>query len=75
MRYELSSLTSVKLNFQRITQYLFQISNNAVIAPADTWKAADYHVPPMTGDQVALGLETAFPKGDGNGQWKPITRN
>lgn len=63
LRYELSSLTSVKLNFQRITQYLFQISNNAVIAPADTWKAADYHVPPMTGDQVALGLETAFPKG------------
>ena len=58
MRYELSPLTSLKLNFQRITQYLFQISNNAVIAPADTWKVADSHVPPMTGDQVALGLET-----------------
>jgi len=60
MRLGVSPETSLKLNFQRITQYLFQISNNAVIAPADTWKAADYHIPPMTGDQAALGFETAI---------------
>ena len=62
MRYELSPVSTLKLNFQRITQYLFQISNNAVMAPADTWKAAGYHLPPLTGDQAALGFETSLLK-------------
>ncbi len=58
-RYALTPVSILKLNFQRISQYLFQVSNNAVIAPADTWKAAGYHLPPLVSDQAALGFETA----------------
>lgn len=55
--YDLSINTSLKFNYQRIHQYIFQLSNNAVISPAETWKAADYHLKPLISDQIALGIE------------------
>ena len=57
MNYDLDMNTSLKFNFQRTRQYVFQLSNNAVISPAETWKAADYHLKPLISDQIALGLE------------------
>lgn len=56
-RYEIKPGKILKLNFQRISQYIFQLSNNAVISPADTWKTSDYHLKPLISDQVALGIE------------------
>lgn len=57
-RYEMKPGNIFRMNIQRISQYVFQISNNTVISPADTWKAADYHLKPLISDQVALGFET-----------------
>ncbi|MDX1284172.1 MAG: TonB-dependent receptor, partial [Draconibacterium sp.] len=57
MHYDLDVNTSLKFNYQRTRQYVFQLSNNAVISPAETWKAADYHLKPLISDQVALGVE------------------
>lgn len=57
MNYDLNINTSVKFNYQRTRQYVFQLSNNAVISPAETWKAADHHLKPLISDQVAVALE------------------
>jgi hypothetical protein len=63
LRYEIKPGKILKLNYQRISQYIFQLSNNAVISPADTWKASDYHLKPLISDQIALGIEMkALPK-------------
>ena len=55
--YDMDLNTSLKLSYQRTRQYLFQLSNNAVISPAETWKASDYHLPPLISDQIAAGME------------------
>jgi len=59
MNFDLGLSTSLKFNYQRTRQYVFQLSNNAVISPAETWKAADYHLKPLICDQIALGLENS----------------
>lgn len=58
LRYEVSQGNVLKMNLQRISQYVFQVSNNAVISPAETWKVSDYHLKPLISDQIALGFET-----------------
>ena len=57
LRYAVSANTSLKFSYQRIRQYMFQVSNNSVISPAESWKAADYHLKPLISDQVVGGLE------------------
>ncbi len=54
--YEINQNTSLKLNYQRTRQNVFQLSNNAVISPAETWKSADYYLKPLISDQVAFGV-------------------
>ena len=57
INYDWGMYTSVKINYQRTRQYIFQLSNNAVISPAETWKAADYHLKPLVSDQFAIAVE------------------
>ena len=57
VNYDLDINTSLKFSYQRTRQYVFQLSNNAVISPAETWKAADYHLKPLISDQIAVGVE------------------
>ena len=57
LNFDLDMNTSMKLSYQRTRQNIFQLSNNAVISPAETWKAADYHLKPLISDQVAVGVE------------------
>lgn len=57
LNFDLDINTSLKFNYQRTRQYVFQLSNNAVISPAETWKAADYHLEPLISDQIAIGLD------------------
>jgi hypothetical protein len=47
---------SVRLSYQRIHQFISQISNTAVISPSDSWKSADQNIAPLINDQIALGL-------------------
>ena len=62
LNYDLSSSAVVKLNFQRTRQYVFQLSNNAVISPAETWKTSDYHLKPLISDQISIALEKNLPE-------------
>ncbi|MEI6677344.1 MAG: TonB-dependent receptor [Mariniphaga sp.] len=56
MRYNLTNGGSLRLSYQRIHQFISQISNTAVISPADYWKSADPYLAPMINDQIALGF-------------------
>jgi hypothetical protein len=56
-RYEIDQGNVLKLNFQRVAQYVYQISNNAVVSPAETWKTSDHHLKPLISEQVAIGFE------------------
>lgn len=48
---------TMKLSYQRTRQYIHQISNNAVISPAEIWKTSDFHLKPLINDQVAVGVQ------------------
>lgn len=56
LKYNLQHGGSLRLNYQRTHQFVGQISNTAVISPADYWKAADAYMAPLINDQVALGF-------------------
>jgi hypothetical protein len=56
LSYELNQNTALKLNYQRTRQNVFQLSNSAVISPAETWKSVDYYLKPLISDQIAIGL-------------------
>lgn len=55
LKYGLNSGASIRMSYQRIHQYLNQISNSSVISPADFWKISDYHIKPIISDQLAIG--------------------
>ncbi|WP_297091560.1 carboxypeptidase-like regulatory domain-containing protein [uncultured Draconibacterium sp.] len=57
LNFDFSMNTTLKFSYQRTRQNIFQLSNNAVISPAETWKAADYHLKPLISDQLAVGVE------------------
>jgi hypothetical protein len=44
------------MSYQRIHQFMNQISNTSVISPADFWKSADSHIKPLISDQFSIGL-------------------
>ena len=54
-KYNLHNGGSLRLSYQRIHQFISQISNTAVISPADYWKSADQNIAPMINDQLAIG--------------------
>ena len=66
IKYNLKSGGSYRLSYQRIHQFVSQISNTAVISPADYWKSANTYIEPLINDQVALG----FFKNSGNGKFE-----
>ncbi len=54
-KYSLNDGSSLRWAYQRVNQYLNQISNTSVISPADFWKISDYHTSPLISDQLAIG--------------------
>ena len=53
---------SVKASYNRLHQYIFMLSNTIALAPTDKWKLADYHIEPMVGDQLSVGIYTNLAK-------------
>jgi len=56
LKFNLASNGSIRLSYQRIHQFMNQVSNTSVISPADFWKSSDAHIEPLISDQFALGL-------------------
>jgi len=47
---------SFRISYQRIHQFMNQVSNTSVMSPADFWKSSDSYVKPLISDQFAVGL-------------------
>ena len=63
MKFNLASNGSIRLSYQRIHQFMNQVSNTSVISPADFWKSSDSHILPLISDQFAVGLFKTPQKG------------
>jgi len=59
-RYTLNDISSVKFSYNRMRQFINQLSNTTAIAPTDTWKLSDQYARPQVGDQFALGYYRNF---------------
>ena len=46
---------SIKLGYNRINQYLHQLSNATTSSPTDNWVPSSNNVKPQIADQIALG--------------------
>lgn len=55
LRYAMNPISSVKVSFNRMRQYIHQLSNTQAISPTDTWKLSDTYVAPQIGDQLSMG--------------------
>ncbi len=56
LKFDLQNEGSFRLSYQRIHQFVNQVSNTSVISPADFWKLSDSHIKPLISDQFAVGL-------------------
>ena len=63
VKFNLAQGGSLKLSYQRIHQFVNQISNNSVASPTDFWKAADTNISPLINDQIAFGYFKSPEKG------------
>jgi len=56
MRYKLNDLTSVKIGYNRMNQFLHMVSNNSTPLPNVRWKSTNRYLPPEQSDLVSIGL-------------------
>lgn len=56
LSYKLAELSSIKLGYNRMRQYMHLLSNTMAISPVDIWKFSDQYVKPQVVDQFSLGL-------------------
>jgi hypothetical protein len=59
-KLELTATSSIKASYNRMRQYIHQLSNTTVVSPTDTWKLSDGYIRPQVGDQVSLGYYHNF---------------
>jgi hypothetical protein len=60
MRYMISKVSSVKISYNRMRQYIQMLSNTTAINPTDVWKLSDAHIKPQMGDQFSFGFYQYF---------------
>lgn len=53
--FVISENNSIKLGYNRIFQYLHQLSNSTTSSPTDNWVPSSNNVKPQIADQIALG--------------------
>lgn len=58
--YLLSEKQSIKLGYNRIYQYIHQLSNTTTATPIDAWIPSTNNVAPQIGDQIAIGYYENF---------------
>ncbi len=58
--YQLNDLSSIKLSYNRMSQYLHLLSNTSSPTPLDVWTPSGKYVKPQILDQVAIGYFKNF---------------
>ena len=66
LRYLLNESSSLKLSYNRTTQYIHLISNTTAASPFDIWATTSNNIAPERADQVSIGYFKNFP----NNQWE-----
>ncbi len=59
-RYSLDNISSLKLSYNRISQFINLISNTAVMSPTDVYKLSSPNVKPLICNQYAIGYFRNF---------------
>lgn len=54
-RFKLTESSSVKMSYDRLSQFIQAISNAASISPTDTWRLSSQHILPQFSDQFSIG--------------------
>ena len=55
LSYSIDNMQSIKLSYNRMTQYLHLISNTISATPLDVWAPSGTFIKPQLADQVAVG--------------------
>jgi outer membrane receptor protein involved in Fe transport len=59
-RYILTDMSSVKISYNTLHQYIHLLSNTTAISPTDIWKLSGPHISPQSGQQFSLGFYHDF---------------
>lgn len=62
LRYALDEVSSLKMSYNRISQFINLISNTTVMSPTDVYKLSSSNVKPVICDQIAFGYFRNFKK-------------
>lgn len=60
LNYRLGDNSSVKASYNKLSQYIFMLSNTIAISPNDQWKLVDYNIRPPVSHQVSAGIYNDF---------------
>jgi hypothetical protein len=60
MRFEVGEDMSIKGGYNRMRQYIHQISNSAAPTPVDLWQVSSAYLPPQVADNFSLGYFKNF---------------
>ncbi len=63
LNYKLNQDLSLKAGYNRMNQYIHQVSNTTSISPVDIWKLSDPFIKPEIIDQYSLGLFKSLDQG------------
>jgi len=63
LSYALSDISSIKMSYNRMAQYLHLISNTQSPTPLDVWAPSDQFLKPQILDQFAIGYFKDFSEG------------
>mgnify|MGYP002378061589 CR=1 FL=1 len=61
-RYMLDEVSSLKLSYSRMAQYIHLLTNAGIGLPTDLWVPATENVKPQVADQVAMGYSRSMKK-------------
>ena len=60
LRFDVSSMSSVKVGFNRTFQYLHLVTNTTAITPIDIWQPSSNYFKPQSADQLSIGYFQNF---------------
>ena len=60
IRYNLSATSSVKMSYDRMQQFIHQISNSTSSTPADIWQVSNSFIPGEKADNFSVGYYRNF---------------
>lgn len=60
LKYQLSTVSSLKASYNRMNQYIHLISNTVASTPIDVWQPSTNNLKPQQGNQVAIGYFRNF---------------